>query len=205
MKAFIVGKNAKNIEELVGKLGFEVTNTNPDLIISYGGDGTLVASERQFPGIPKLPIRDSLVCKKCPNHEIGTVLRNFLEGKLKLQEYKKLQTTVLYKSVFALNDFVIRNIKPIHAIRFKISGSKLYIGDGVVIATPFGSSGYFKSITKKTFEQGFALAFNNTTETINPLYLGENDEVDFMLVRGQASFSFDNSSDIFTIDEMGNL
>ncbi|MFB6312158.1 MAG: hypothetical protein ABEH64_13370, partial [Salinirussus sp.] len=35
------------------------------------------------------------------------------------------------------------------------------IGDGVVIATPFGASAYFRSITGTTFASGIGVAFNN--------------------------------------------
>ena len=210
MKIYLFGRNSKNIEELVKKVGFEKVTSNPDVIISYGGDGTLLSSERKYPTVPKLPIRDSLICKKCPEHEDEIILRKLIEGKLKLKDYRKLETEILYKKFYALNDFVVRNSDPTHTIRFKMtvpghpeldSGSKLLIGDGVVIATHFGSSGYFKSITGKTINKDFALAFNNTTEKLTPVFLKDNDQVHFELVRGKASFSFDNNPDIFIIDE----
>ncbi len=209
MQILLAGRNANNIKGLVQDLGFEIVTKNPDVIISYGGDGTLLSSEREYPAIPKLPIRDSLVCKKCPIHENEVVLKNFLDGKLTLNEYKKLETTLLYKNFFALNDFVIRNIEPTHTIRFKILqkgiAGKLYIGDGIVLATPFGSTGYFKSITKTSFKKGFALTFNNTTEKEDPIYLKEDDQIGFQLIRGKATLTFDNSPDLFTIDEGSEL
>lgn len=205
MKILPYGKNSKNIEEPVKNLGLQIVNSEPDLIISYGGDGTLLASERKYPGIPKLPIRDSRVCIKCPNHEDKIVLEKLLNGKLKLQEHKKLQTTLLYKTFLALNDFVIRNSDPVHTIRFRINEGKLLIGDGIVVATPFGSTGYFKSVTRKTFIRGFGVAFNNITVATSPLLLKENDEVTFNLVRGKATLSYDNSLEIFTIDELSQL
>jgi len=176
-------------------------------VISYGGDGTLLSSERTYPGIPKLPIRDSQFCHKCPHHGDEKVLEEMLAGELKLNEYKKLHTNLAGKDFYALNDFVIRNQHPIHTIRFKING-KFFIGDGIVVATSFGSTGYFKSVTGQTFDQalpagrqGFGLAFNNTTEKINPLFLRDDDSANFKLNRGRATLSFDNSPDIFTIDE----
>lgn len=205
MKVLLFGKNAGSLQNPVKSSCLEVVDNNPDLILSYGGDGTLLSAEREYPGIPKLPMRNSQKCRKCLEHEDKAVLKKLIDGKLKLREYRKLQTSVLYKSIFALNDFVIRNIKPIHAIRFQVADNKLYIGDGVVIATPFGSTGYFKSITKKTFDKGFGLAFNNITEQANPLYLKESDQIKFLLVRGQATLSFDNSLDIFTLDEGSEL
>lgn len=221
MRVLTWGKNSRNIKDLVKSLGFEIVTSNPDVVISYGGDGNLLSSERLYPGVPKLPIRDSLVCKKCPNHEEKVLLKELLEGKLKLKEYKKLETTILYQTFLALNDFVIRNALPIHAIRFQVTNKEshpertkrvegsinndLLIGDGIVLSTPFGSTGYFKSITGKTFEKNWGLAFNNTTENTPPLFLKDEDMVTFKLVRGSATLSFDNNPDIFKIDEGSQL
>lgn len=205
MKVFLHGKNSADIEPLVKKLGFDVVSEKPDVIISYGGDGTLLASERKYPGIPKLPIRNSQVCKKCSEHGEKTLLKKLFEGKLELKEYKKLQTNIHGKDIFAINDFVIRNEEPMHAIRFKIltpSPSELFIGDGVVISTPFGSSGYYKSVTKKTFNEGFSLALNNTTADKDASWsVNQDDKVGFQLVRGKGILSFDNSPETFHISE----
>lgn len=205
MKVLLHGKNAKNIASLVENLGFKIVNSNPDVVISYGGDGTLLTAERLYLGIPKLPIRDSLVCKKCPNHDEKVLLQSLLEGKLKLKDYKKLETTFFYRTFTALNDFVIRNAEPMHAIRFQTINNQLLIGDGIVLSTPFGSTGYFKSITRKIFEKGWGLAFNNTTEKTPPVFLKDEDTVAFKLVRGEATLSFDNNPDIFKIDEGSEL
>lgn len=209
MKILLVGKNSKDITSLVKSLQFEIVTSNPDAIISYGGDGTLIHSERVYPGVPKLPIRDSLVCKKCSDHDEKVLLQHLQNNKLQLKEYKKLETTIFYKNLTALNDFVIRNASPIHAIRFKVtfpaSPDKLYIGDGIVLSTPFGSTGYFKSITHQVFEKGWGLTFNNTTEKIPPVFLKDENSVTFKLVRGTATLSFDNNPDILNVDEGSEL
>ena len=226
MKVLLFGKALKPIEPLVKKLGLEIVRENPDVIISYGGDGTLLSAEREFPGIPKLPLRNSQICNKCAQHGDEVMLKKLLNNSLKLESYQKLETTFLYKSFFALNDFVIRNSDPTHSIRFNVGNkyfitkvTNLFIGDGIVIATHFGSTGYFKSITGKSFErglpaarlpdgqgrQGFGLAFNNTTEKVPPVFLNDQDKVTFNLARGKATLSFDNSPDIFNIDEESEL
>lgn len=198
----LTGKNSKDIEDLVKSFGFEITALNPDAVISYGGDGTLLSSERTYPGIPKLPIRNSLVCKKCPDHKEEVLLKNLAEGRLKIKQYSKLETTIFYQKLLALNDFVIRNATPIHTIRFKTNQEeKLLIGDGIVLSTPFGSTGYFKSITGKTFKSGFGIAFNNTTEKTAPSFFKDNDKVTFKLIRGTATLSFDNNPDLLKVDE----
>lgn len=212
MKILISGKNFKELETLVKEAGFEIVKSGPDIVISFGGDGTLLTSERLFPGIPKLPLRNSLVCKKCPDHQDEVILKKLLTGKLKLKEYKKLETSLLYKKFYALNDFVIRNIKPIHTIRFKVVKnkipSKLYIGDGLVLSTSFGSTGYFKSITGQSFEiykKEWGIVLNNTTQKVKAIYPKPNEEIGFKLIRGQATLSFDNSPEVFTIDEDSEL
>ncbi|MBI2338126.1 hypothetical protein HYU95_02985 [Candidatus Daviesbacteria bacterium] len=206
MKVLLHGKNAKDIENLVKSFGFVIVAVNPDLVISYGGDGTLLSAERIYPGVLKLPMRNSLICKKCLNHEEKTVFEKLSKGKLKLTEYKKLKTTILYKDIYALNDFVARNSDAIHTIRFRTSKTReLFIGDGIVVSTPFGSTGYFKSITRQTFKKGFGVAFNNPTEKTDPLFLKEDETFTFKLIRGQATLSFDNNPDIFTIDEGSEL
>lgn len=206
MKVLLTGKNSKDIVSLVKNLGFEIVTSGPDAVISYGGDGTLLFSERAYPGIPKLPIRNSLLCNKCPKHDEIILLKKLLTDKLNLKEYRKLEITILYQTFTALNDFVIRNTQPIHTIRFQTTvTNKLLIGDGVVISTPFGSSGYFKSITGSTFKKGFGLCFNNTTEQLTPVFFKENGTITIKLIRGTATLSFDNNPDIFNIDEGSEL
>lgn len=204
MKILLVGKNSKKIEKLVTNLGFEIVSSNPDVVISFGGDGTLLHAERGYPSVPKLPLRDSQFCHKCPQHDERVLLKKLLQKKLTLNSFKKLKTEIEGKTLFALNEFSIRNAHPTHAIRFKIH-DKLYIGDGIVVSTPFGSAAYFKSITGKTFQEGFGVAFNNTTEKVDPYVLEENDQIGFELVRNTAQLTSDNSPDIYNLHPGSNL
>lgn len=212
MKVLLAGKNTKDIENLVKQFGLKIVAKNPDVIISYGGDGTLLSSEREYPGIPKLPIRNSQFCHKCPSHEDKILIQSLLEHKLKLKEYKKLHTNIYGKDLYALNDFIIRNEHPVHAIRFKMHhyiNPQLLVGDGIVVSTPFGSTGYFKSVTGETFTDGFAVAFNNLTEKSGPIYIDQDGidkqdnftYIEFELVRGKAGLTVDNNPEIFHIPE----
>ena len=202
MKILLVGKNSKNIEGSVKKHGFSLVQDKPDVIISYGGDGTLLYAEIHHPGIPKLPLRESRFCHKCSDHQDEELLTKLKNHQLRLKEYAKLETKYQNQTLLALNDFVIRNEHTIHAIRFQITSisSQLFIGDGIVLSTPFGSSGYFKSITQKTFKEGFGLAFNNTTQKIDPIFLNKDDQVQFKLIRGVAILTFDNSSKVYPVE-----
>lgn len=206
MKVLLVGKNKEKFEPVVKEAGFSIVSENPDVVISFGGDGTLLYAEREHPGIPKLPIRDSEFCHKCLEHDEKILLKKLQNNELSLKTYKKLKTEIDGKTLFALNDFAIRNAHPTHAIRFRLSTrDKLYIGDGIVVSTPFGSTAYFKSITNQSFDQGFGVAFNNVTEDIKPLFLNEDDQVEFNLVRGTAHLTSDNSPEVYNIHQGSSI
>ena len=207
MKVLLYGKFAHDIEGLVNSLGFEIVTDNPEVIICYGGDGTLLSAERNFPGIPKLPIRNSKICVKCVNHDEKTLLQKLKEQKLALKEHVKIEASFSGETVLAINDVVIRNKAAIHAIRFEILNNnleineKLIIGDGIVVSTPFGSTGYFKSITRQSFDKGFGLAFNNPTDPIEPIIFDGNDQFKFKLIRGLADLTFDNGHSTAPVSE----
>jgi NAD+ kinase len=94
-----------------------------------------------------------------------------------------------------------------HALRFKVyisgqkTGPEVIIGDGVVVTTPFGSSGYYQSITRQTLKTGFAVAFNNTTVALKPLKFTAIQDVRIVIVRGPGSLSSDNNPKIHPLKE----
>lgn len=206
MRILLFGKNAKDIESTVKKFGFEIVEKNPDVVISYGGDGTLLSAEKEFPGIPKLPIRDSLKCIKCEEHTNEALLGHLKNGKLSLEEYPKLQAKFADIRLLALNDIVVRNATPVHAVRFNLTKNNqevdgdLIIGDGLVFSTAFGSTGYFKSITRKSFDKGFQVAFNNTVEEIEPQSFKESDVLEVKIIRGPATLSEDNNPALYNLE-----
>ena len=207
MKVFLFGKNSDTIRHLIPEYGLELTDDQPDVIISYGGDGTLLSAERKYPGIPKLPIRDSKVCKKCPLHTTEHLLQELTEGVIKLENYPKLEAKFGNEGFLAINDIVVRNSTPMHALRFRVSKNgrlvrpEVIIGDGVVFTTVFGSSGYYQSITRKTIENGFAAAFSNTTFPVEPVKFQKGDAIKVEIIRGPGSLSSDNNPKLYTLKE----
>lgn len=204
MKVLLFGKRSDRIKPLVKAMGFSIVEKNPEAVITYGGDGTLLSAESLFPSVPKLPIRDNSICIKCQKHQDEVVLKKLQEGKLQLMQTNKLEAHLKGKNLLATNDFTTRNSLQMHSIRYKVFKNNkqidnLIIGDGVVLATSFGSSGYFKSITKKSFSKGFGLAFNNTTAVLEPLYFDNKDAIKVVIVRGPATLTYDNNSDIYEL------
>lgn len=207
IKVALFGKNSNSIIHLLREYGLEISDDKPDVIISYGGDGTLLSAERKFPSIPKLPIRDSKVCKKCPQHSTEHLLESLADGSLKSESFPKLEAKIGDEDILAINDIVIRNSTPMHAIRFKVFKNghaitpDIIIGDGVVATTAFGSTGYYQSITRETLDKNFALAFNNTVAQFQPLKFADGDIIKIIIVRGPGSLSSDNNPKLISLKE----
>lgn len=206
MNVLLYGKNAKQLTDIVRSNGLQLVEDRPDIIISYGGDGTLLSAERHYPGIPKLPIRDSAVCLKCEKHTNEQLIKALAEYTLTEHTYDKLEARIADQKLLALNDIVLRNKLPTHAIRFRVWKNEegidpLIIGDGIVATTAFGSSGYFHSITQTKFDKHFGLAFNNPTRRHKPLFFTFTDVISVTIIRGPATLSTDNSSTILSLTD----
>ncbi len=209
-KISIYGKNkenSKHLSLLLKKFDFVIEKTNPEIIISYGGDGTFLMAERIFPGVPKALVRDSKICNKCHNHPIDRVFEMISKENYEIINFIKLKATVNNKeNLICTNDFVIRNKLPTHALRFKlwINDKQIddeLIGDGLVISTVFGSTGYYYSITKESFTKGIGVAFNNIHKKIKHLIITELDKISVEIIRGDAVLVADNDPKIIELLE----
>ncbi len=168
MKFAIVGRNNnKWIVKLLKKHKFKIVKKNPNFVICNGGDGTILYGERVYPGIPKLAIKTSKVCRKCdyaPKH-LDYLLQRIKQGKYRITEMTKIKASFKGKELVALNEIQVRHKMPTKAIRISLFvNGKAYrdvIGDGVIVATPFGSTAYYKSAGGKAFKKGIGIVFNN--------------------------------------------
>ena len=204
MKIAIVDKSKylkNNINKEIKKFNLKIDNKNPDIVISHGGDGTFFIAERKYPGIPKLLVRDSKVCHLC-----SPTSREELFKKLKNKKYSKINCMKLQtRNLLAVNDIIIRNKDLTEALRFKIKiNSQPYseelIGDGLVIATQFGSTGYFNSITRTSFKkEKIGIAFNNVKNRKKPIILNNNSKIEVKIIRGIAQLSADNNKKIIIL------
>ncbi len=193
----------KDYKHLIKK-NFSYDDKHPEMVVSLGGDGTFLMAERRYPGIPKLLVRDSNICNKCDWSSLSPILDKLRRNEFAIEEHMKLEADVRGDKKLCLNDAVIRNKMPIHAIRFILSvdGKQVngeLIGDGVVVATPFGSTAYYYSITKKMFNEGIGIALNNLSMPVENIITGENSLIEIKLTRGDATFSYDNDENIITL------
>lgn len=207
--------NTQRIAEVLDMFGHVIDNNKPDFVITYGGDGTVLYSERKYPGIPKitiLPVAKSTagsVGFKCRYsiEELEDVLIKIDSGEYKIKEEMKLETTFQGRKYLSLNEMQLHNSSPIKAVRFSvyIEDEILFenvIGDGVVIATPFGSSAYYSSVGGERFDKGIGIALNNPYNVKEkPVVIDEGFDYNIIIkiLRDNGLLLFDNDNDMIKV------
>ena len=78
----LMGKNLDDVRAKIIDRGMLITDEDFELVIAHGGDGTLLWSERDYPGIPKLPIRDARTAPQCKSHSYDAVLDALIKDEL---------------------------------------------------------------------------------------------------------------------------
>lgn len=125
-----------------------------DLIVAFGGDGTILhlARAASMRGIPVLGVNlGSLGFMS--DLELGelALLKNLAAGHYRREKRMMLDVTVLRegRTVYtggALNDAVVTKGAMARVVRLQVSAGEehlgIFSGDGVVVATPTGSTGY---------------------------------------------------------------
>lgn len=184
--------------------GIEVVEEDPDVVIALGGDGTFLSAERTFPGIVKFALRDRRLCRACVDYPYTEAIRRLCDGAYTEETMQKVEAHARGQVLVGLNEVQIHSSDPRHSIRLSvcIEGEVCIsmIGDGIVVATTFGSTGYYKSITKHTFTSGFALAFNNPSEELPPKALSQDLSITVTIIRGPALVIADNDPSQIVVD-----
>lgn len=200
MKYTIYGNQDFN-EELIYKLtniGYELDKENPELIISVGGDGTMLGAVRKYLNrieeVKFLGInsgRLGFYTEFLPteiDHLIDVLAnRNFHECHFNLLEYNLIGNGERITS-YALNELAITN--PIHTqiidVFINENHFETFRGTGFLISTPSGSTAYNKSLggsvvhpSVKSFQLTEIASINNRVyKTISsPLVLYKNHRI----------------------------
>jgi len=198
MKIRLLGKNLDDIRPLLRKLGFEETDGECELIITHGGDGALLGAEREFPGVPKLPLRDAATARPCPRHDARTRLENFLRERPEPVKLPKLEGVFDGRAIYGINDVFLHRALPTSALRYRVSidgtpyGDEI-VGDGVGLSSVHGSTAYYRSITHSIFRVGVGLSFSNSTEEVDHMVLAPDSTVSIKVTRGPAILVADNT------------
>jgi len=206
MRVALVGRDAAELLPLIREIGLEVDEGHPEVVISYGGDGTFLGAEHQWPGVPKLAIRHSRMCTKCSVHDDAAVLQRLTRGEVSRTVLMKLAGAAKGKNLLAINDVTLNKVSPVTGVRYRVwineqAYSGEIVGDGLVASTPFGSTAYYRSITRSFFRSGIGVAFNNSTEQVDHLVLRETDRLHIVIRRGPAVLCADNSPETVRLEE----
>jgi NAD+ kinase len=207
-KALVICKSdPSEVKKVLVADGFEVVDKNPDFIVCYGGDGTVLFSERKFPEIPKLIIKTSRACRDYdyPLSDLKELLSKIKTGNYQIYSEMKLETNAKGQKLVGLNDIQIHLKLPIYAVRFSLSADgKKYdelIGDGVIVATPFGSTAYYKATGGKSFEKGIGISFNNLHNIdARSFVVSQDTVVKLTVTRGPAWLLADNNEKFVDIN-----
>ena len=200
MKVAVVSRYKEDIVPVLEQCGVEISDKSPDAVIAYGGDGTFLSSERAFPGLPKLPLRDSRTGPLCAAHNIRNLVERFASGKLEKSELIKINGFFMNKKITALNDIFIHNYNRNRAIRSSVwIDDELYLkedmNDGIGIATPHGSTAYFRNITNCIFRSGIGLAFSNSRDHSTHIVVPEYSVIRIKVTRGPVVVVYDNADE----------
>ncbi|MEI6352782.1 MAG: hypothetical protein WCO35_02505 [Candidatus Nomurabacteria bacterium] len=202
LKVLIVSDSAEKAKLLFSKhkKDIEIVKKDPDIVVSFGGDGTFFKSEFLYPNIPKLYLKNSYIGKLAHKEPNDKILDLVVKGKYTIKEKTKLEIIHKDKKMEAMADVLIHNHDPFMAIRMKVFLDDVLIqeqdiiGDGILVSTQIGSTGYYKSITRSYFESDdqIGLAFNNAIEQVSHIVLKKERVIKIKITRGIADIFADN-------------
>ena len=203
MKVAVVSKERTKIENKLKEFGFTLDKRNPDLVIAFGGDGTALYAERIYPGIPRILIK----CRKdkIDEKKLSRVFLALKEKKFKIKEEIKVEGILnRRKKLIGLNEIGVHHKTPIKTIRLKVKVDKKtiaeeLIGDGIIVATPYGSTAYFYSICKRKFSKGLGIAFNNAKTRRKCFIVKEGSRIKVEVLREEGWVTADNDERMIPI------
>lgn len=142
-------KILKAVSKIIAKNGFSISS-KPDFVIAIGGDGTMLRAAHIYgkKGLPILGVNSGglgfltdVTIDQLPDTLVEIKNRKYI-----FENRMVIQAMLNRSSLFGLNDITIITRIPGRAVELSLTINKEYIcrliADGVVIATPTGSTAY---------------------------------------------------------------
>ncbi len=164
-----------------------------DMVISFGGDGTLLSAAREML-MCEMPIMGFNVGKlgflaEYSVLELEKNISQVVNGNFRLVDRSVLETYVNNKRYFALNDFVMEKRNTSKMITVAVYSNEHCVGDyradGIVLTTPTGSTAYSLSCSGPIIAPSAKVLcitpISPHTLTLRPLVIPDTNEVTFSL------------------------
>ncbi|RXI27973.1 NAD(+)/NADH kinase [Aliarcobacter trophiarum] len=145
----LLEENSANMIDKSG-INFDTLCKNVDFLISVGGDGTLIGVVRKSIGynLPVLGINLGTLgfLTDIKLEELENFIEDLIKNNYTISPRMMIEATINGEKIMAFNDLVIarKNLSSMLEIRAKIDNKAFntYFGDGLIVATPSGSTAY---------------------------------------------------------------
>ena len=207
-KFAILGRDKEKVNKFKNEIeeyGFTYSWFKPEFVVCLGGHGTLFYAEYRYKEVPKLWIREEDILELFKQDKLRKFLEALMMKKYEIKKLYKVEAEFKGRVIKGMNDIIVRGSDQRCCIRFRVKvgnkGVGELVGDGIVISTVFGSSGYYKTITGKEFKRGLGVCFNNLVSGRKCFTFNDRLTVEFDLIRGEALVSADNCPKMFKVEE----
>lgn len=138
------------IENVASETNLIYESETPDLVVAYGGDGTVLRSARKYHGANSLILgvnagKDGYLTAG-GDLELSSLIQNALDGKDYRSHRMMLSARHNDTDIVALNDIVLHRgaINKVIPLEVSIDNHEPIhlFGDGLIISTPTGSTAY---------------------------------------------------------------
>jgi NAD+ kinase len=164
-----------------------------DMVVSFGGDGTLLNAAREML-MCEVPIMGFNVGKlgflaEYSVENIELHINQVVNGNFRLVDRSVIETTFNGQRHFALNDFVMEKRNSSKMITVTVFSSEHCVGDyradGIVLTTPTGSTAYSLSCSGPIIAPSAKVLcitpISPHTLTLRPLVIPDSNEVTFKI------------------------
>lgn len=214
----IVREDAKSVEvsetlcALALKKGFINDKVNPDFVFSVGGDGTFLKAVHHFIDkvgeVKFIGIHTGSLgfFADFTALDLETLFDAILKNELLTKDYHLVEAEIMQdgktETYYAVNEVRIENIHHTLMLDVYVNNELLekYRGNGVLVATQLGSTGYNKSIGGAVIYRNLELleytkiapiANSVFRPLVNPLIIGEDDVLIFKGTKSNTVFGYD--------------